>query len=475
MYGLSDTISAVSSPTTDGKVIVRLSGPAAIEEASRIFEPSFPKTQAGITKGFVCIDDELKIEARLYLFLAGHSYTAEDVVEIHIFTNSSVTQAVVYRLMAGDVRMAGPGEFTARGYLNGRMDLAQAEAVNEIIVSSNRIQLAAAQRLLSGRLGQALHRIRSQLFDCLSLIEAGLDFSDQTIEFISRDDAVGRLSQIKKELQQLLDASVSYEAVIDLPSVGVAGAPNAGKSLLVNMLLGKKRSIVSRQRKTTRDILTSQLSLEQNRCVLFDCAGLTRGLAARRVSEAENIIDELSQQAAIEALEHSDVVVFCVDLSKPKEKLADDISIIKLVSQKNLLAVATKSDLLEPSLLGNRIKELCREFGLDFIATSAKTGFGIDRLKKSIDKKLTGSAVAAGRGGVEADTKSWVGLTSRHRQSVTEAIESLSQAIDALKEAGDEVAAMLLRSAYQSISDIEQQDIDEQILENIFSRFCIGK
>ncbi len=467
MYGLFDTISAVSSPTTDGKVIVRLSGPAAIEEAGRIFQPSFPKNQPGITKGFVCVDDELKIEGRLYLFLSPHSYTAEDVVEIHMFTNSSVTEAVVYRLLAGEVRMAGPGEFTARGYLNGRMDLAQAEAVNEIIVSSNRIQLAAAQRLLSGRLGQALQRVRAQLFDCLSLIEAGLDFSEEDIEFISRDDAVGRLSQIKTELEQLLVASVSYEAVIDLPSVGVAGAPNAGKSLLVNRLLGKKRSIVSRYRKTTRDILTSQLSLEQNKCVLFDCAGL--------ISNAENIIEKLAQQAAIEALGHSDVVVFCVDLSKDSEKLAEDIAIRKLTGKKNLLAVGTKSDLLEQALLGNRTTELGREFGLDFIAVSAKTGFGIDRLKESIDEKLVGSPAAAGRGGVEADAKSWVGLTSRHRQSVTEAIESLSQAIDALKEAGDEMGAMLIRSAYQSISDIEQQDIDEQILENIFSRFCIGK
>lgn len=467
MYGLSDTISAVSSPTTDGKVIIRLSGPAAIKEASRIFEPLFPKNQPGITKGFVCIDDELKIEGWLYLFLAPHSYTAEDVVEIHMFTNSSVAEAVVYRLMAGDVRMAGPGEFTARGYLNGRMDLAQAEAVNEIIVSSNRIQLAAAQRLLSGRLGQTLTRNRSQLFDCLSLIEAGLDFSEEDIEFISRDDAIDRLSQIKTELEQLLGASVSYEAVIDLPSVGVAGAPNAGKSLLVNKLLGRKRSIVSRYRKTTRDVLTSQLSLEKNKCVLFDCAGL--------ISEAENIIDELSQQAAIETLGHSDVVVFCVDLSKDNEKLAEDIAISKLTDTKNLLAVGTKSDLLEPTQIKNRITELSREFGLDFIATSAKTGFGIDRLKESIDNKLLESAVTAGRGGIETDAKSWVGLTSRHKKSVTEAIESLSQAIDALKEAGDEVAAMLIRAAYQSISDIEQQDIDERILENIFSRFCIGK
>ncbi|MBA7714649.1 tRNA modification GTPase MnmE [subsurface metagenome] len=140
-----------------------------------------------------------------------------------------------------------------------------------------------------------------------------------------------------------------------------------------------------------------------------------------------------------------------------------------------MLGVGTKSDLVEPAVVDRRVEKLCRVFGVDFIATSAITGFGIDRLKETMDKKLVESAVAGGRGGIENDTKSWVGLTSRHRQSVTEAMESLGQAIDALKEAGGEVAAMLLRAAYQSISDIERQDIDERILENIFSRFCVGK
>lgn len=465
MYEFSDTIVAVSSPASEGTVIIRLTGPDALGKAEQIFNMSFDLQQPGIVKGFVSVDDELKLDAEIYLFLSPNSYTGQDVVEIHMQANSSVTEVLLHNFLAGDVRMAGPGEFTARAYLNGKMDLSQAEAVNEIIVSSNRIQLAAAERLLGGKLSQAANKICQQLLDCLSLIEAGLDFSEEDIEFISRDEAAERLRRLRSDLEELLEGSVSYEATIDLPSVGVAGAPNTGKSLLVNVLLGKKRSIVSRHCKTTRDILTSRLLLEHNRCVLFDCAGLA--------SKVENIIDNLSQQAAIEALRRSDVVVFCVDLSKSDKELTEDITIRRLITPKSLIAVGTKADLIEPGLVCKRIEWLRKLFGSNFIAVSAKKGFGIDELRETIDKKLVGLALA-GDNGIGGEARSGIGLTARHRRSVTEAIENVSQAIDALNVGSDEVAAMLIRAAFSSVGSIEQP-VDEQILEKVFSRFCIGK
>lgn len=463
MYNFFDTVAAVSSPGSEGRVIIRLTGPEAVVEVRRFFEPSFQVERSGIVKGYVTVGDGLKVEAQLYLFLSPFSYTGEDVVEIHMQCNLSVAESFLYGLLEGDVRMAGPGEFTARGYLNGKMDLSQAEAVNEIIVSSNRIQLAAAERLVEGRLAEAVERIGGQFLDCISLLEAGLDFSGEDIEFIGRDDAVGRLSKIRTELEELLSGSVSYEAMIDLPSVGVAGAPNTGKSLLVNSLLGERRSIVSGHRRTTRDILTSQLSLEHSRCVLFDCAGLVR--------KAEDIIDRLSHQAAIEALGRSNAVVFCVDLSKGEDGLAEDIAISRLISPEKLIAVGTKADLVDSALVNECLERLGVLFGYDFIATSAKRGFGIEQLKQVIDKKLIESSVPAGG----AESKSGIGLTARHRCSVTEAIEDIGQAIEALDLGSEEVAVMLIRAAYSCVSDIERQDIDEKVLENIFSRFCIGK
>jgi len=275
--------------------------------------------------------------------------------------------------------------------LNGKIDLAQAEAVNEIIVSSNRFQLAAAEKLLSGRLSETTAKVRSTMMDCLSLIETGLDFSGEDIELITRPEAIERLGRIEEQLKELLSGSISYESVIDLPAVGVAGAPNAGKSQLVNKLLGTERSIVSHRRKTTRDVLTGLLTLAHSRCVLFDCAGL--------ISEPDNILDELAQQAAIEALRNSSVVVFCVDVSKAD--WPEDISIRKLAKANVLIPVATKCDLLSEGALAKRLTELNGLFGAKFLATSAKSGTGIGLLRETIDKKnielLSGSAAAQSR------------------------------------------------------------------------------
>jgi len=198
MYELADTIVAVSSPSSGARSLVRISGPEVPNTVRQIFEPH-PAAAAGLFSGTITIDTELKIDALLYLFSAPRSYTGEHLAEIHLHTNPSVTEALIDKLLSGTVapvRAAGPGEFTARAYLNGKIDLAQAEAVNEIITSSNKLQLAAAEKLLAGRLAQTTSKIRSDIMDSLSLLEAALDFSQHDIEFISRPQAVQRLEQI---------------------------------------------------------------------------------------------------------------------------------------------------------------------------------------------------------------------------------------------------------------------------------------
>jgi tRNA modification GTPase len=464
MYQLSDTIVAVSSPSSEQRVIIRITGPETIGLLAQIFSPLIPKDRCGIMQGIVTITPELKSDATLYLFLAPHSYTGDDVAELHIYTNSSVTETLITNLLANGLRMAGPGEFTARSYLAGKIDLAQAEAVNEIITSSNRLQLAAAEKLLSGRLAQTTAKVRSCLMECLSLIEAGLDFSGEDIEFISPAEAMERLVAIKTDLEHLLAGSISYESVIDLPAVGIAGAPNAGKSSLLNKLLGRQRSIISAQRKTTRDILTGRLMLTHCSCVLFDCAGLT--------AEPDNIIDELAQQAAVEALNHACVVVFCVDVSKTD--WTEDVSIRRLIKPLAMIPVATKSDLLSQNTLAGRLAEIKKLFAADFLPVSVKTAATTEHLKKTIDEKIIAQRLA-GAAGRTTDTHNGVALTSRHRQAVTESISNITESIEELKTGNTEVAAMLLRAAYQAVSDIERHNIDEQILEGIFRRFCIGK
>ena len=471
MYQFNDTIAAISSPTSDKRVIVRITGPNTVGVLQQIFSPPIPREKGGLIAGSVAIDSGLVVDAKLYLFLAPHSYTGETLAEIHIYTGKSVTETLMGNLLGNTgvpVRMAGPGEFTARSFLNGKIDLAQAEAVNEIIVSSNKFQLAAAEKLLSGRLAQTTEEIRSSIMDCISRIEASLDFSGEDVEFITRPQAIELAGRIKQKLQQLLADSIRCESMIDLPAVGIAGAPNAGKSRLLNKMLGKARSIVSSRRKTTRDILTAVCTLDHCRCVLFDCAGL--------IPAPGNILDELAQTAAVESLGSTSVVLFCIDVSKTS--WTEDIAIRKLIEPEILIPVATKSDLLLEDTLAEHLAVLNQLFDADFLATSAKTGTGVERLRNIIDKRIIELATDVSRTRDESSVvrrPSSIVLNARHRQAVTEAIENIGESLAELKADNDEVAAMMLRAAYQAISSIDGENIDEQVLERIFEHFCIGK
>jgi len=457
MYNAHDTIFAISSPTSDKRVIIRISGPDTLSACRNLLDSEIGfDTKRSVYECKIKIDSDLELEGLLYFFPSPHSYTGDDVAEIHVYTNPSVSKAILEKLLELGLRTAEPGEFTSRAYLNGRMDLAQAEAVNEIIVSSNQYQLSAAENLLSGKLSQTTEEIRTSIMDCMSRLEAGLDFSGEDIEFISKDEAIEKLTQIKNMLEELLAGSIQYESVIELPSVGIAGAPNAGKSTLINKLLGSERSIVSNERKTTRDILTGQLELEHSNCVVFDCAGL--------IVEPDNILDELAQESAIEALRNSAIVIFCVDISK--DDWAEDLEIRKLINAKHILPVVTKCDLAENNNIPALLNKLQNMFKNDFLQVCANTNLGIKELLDRIDKQLCSQNLKP---------EGPLALVSRHKKAVTDAIKNISEAIEELNLDNDEVCAMSLRAAYREISQIEQHNLDDQILNQIFSKFCIGK
>ena len=256
-----------------------------------------------------------------------------------------------------------------------------------------------------------------------------------------------------------------------MPAVGIAGAPNAGKSTLLNKLLGRQRSIVSDKRKTTRDVLTGELTISGCRCILFDCAGL--------LTHAETILDELAQQAAIEALRNALVVIFCVDIAKPDwaEDLAvwdllchcEESKFTRLRRAISFIPLATKIDLLSEKDTAEKISQLKSLFGCNFLPVSAKTSVGLDKLKTEIVARLIESH-NAGR-----NTHDALALTAGHRQALTSAIENITQAVSELKAGNTEIASMLLRTAHNLLSDIDRHNLDEQLLDRIFSRFCIGK
>ncbi|MGA2323622.1 MAG: tRNA uridine-5-carboxymethylaminomethyl(34) synthesis GTPase MnmE [Sedimentisphaerales bacterium] len=449
MYALQDTIFAVSSPSNNHRVILRISGPETIDIFNRIVTPPL-SGNPGITSGKI-----MDLDCLVYLFRQPHSYTGDDLAEIHLWANQAITETLMEKLLSLGARTASAGEFTARAYLNNKIDLAQAEAVNEVITASNTFQLAAAENLLAGQLGHLSKSIRESILDLLSRLEANLDFSTEDIAPANKADIIVKLNEARSRLNDLLASSIRCESTLDLPAVGIAGTPNAGKSTLLNKLLGRHRSIVSHQRKTTRDVLTGELELPGCRCILFDCAGL--------IIKSENILDELAQQAAIEAIRNAMVVVFCVDISK--SDWAEDIAIRRLINPTHLITIATKTDLLSEKDTAERLTKLKSLFGCDFLPVSAHNNTGLDELKTEIATRLI--TTTSGHNAVA--------LTTRHRQSLNNAIHDIVQAEKEIKAGSEELAAMMLRTAYNQLSDIEQHNIDEQILDRIFSRFCIGK
>ena len=270
MYNSNDTICAISSPANDHRVIIRISGPQTPDILNRICISSVAD-KAGIT---ICRISDINLDVVVYLFRSPHSYTGDDLAEIHLWANQAITETLMEQLLKLGARPACAGEFTARAYLNNKIDLAQAEAVNEVITASNTFQLAAAENLLAGQLGRLSKTIRESILDILSRLEANLDFSAEDILPANKADIIVKLNEAKSRLNDLLAGSIRSESTLELPAVGIAGTPNAGKSTLLNKLLGRHRSIVSHHRKTTRDVLTGEFELPGCRCILFDCAGL---------------------------------------------------------------------------------------------------------------------------------------------------------------------------------------------------------
>ena len=461
MFDVCDTIAAFSSASLTngafGRSVLRVCGGGTEHILREVFGNDCAMNSRGIYRGCFEVENGLEVDAVIYSFPGPGSYTGEDVAEVHVYASGVVLEVMLSKVLE-HCRMAGGGEFTLRAYLNGKLDLSQAEAVGEIVAASNKFQLEAAEKLLAGRLCETVGAIREEMLEVLSLVEAGMDFSEEDIEFISAEDAAERIGEVGRKLNTLLNQTIYYEEMIDLPSVGLAGAANAGKSSLANVLLGSERSIVSDESGTTRDVLEGVLEVGGVNALLFDCAGV--GDAAERTG----VLDELGRAAATEALNRAGLVLFCVDVT------ADDYAILQAKRYRTpFILVGTKCDLLDGRGLGEKEAELAEVFSMRAIMTSSKSGFGIDELAGTIEKAVASQTA----GSAEAGER--IAINERHRSVVKKA---LGEAETARKEAGagnGEVAAMLLRSGYEVLSQVEREDVNEAVLDRIFSSFCIGK
>jgi len=446
-------------PGAVARSVIRISGPESLAVVAELADLPAPPAKAGLFEGLICFAEGLKFASYVYIFPAPRSYTGQDLAEIHTYLPRPALELFLERIFQR-IRQALPGEFTFRAWQNGRLDLTQAEAVAHIVSASNQAQLDAARKLFEGRLGRSVEHLEGQMTELLGLIEAGLDFSDQDIEFISQEQAGARIDAIIGSLTSLLETSVRCEYFIELPSVGLAGAPNAGKSSLLNALTAMQRSIVSDSCGTTRDVLRQILTLPYGDCVLFDCAGLG-------ADDCGDMLESLARQAGQQALGSAEVVLLCVDISRADWTC--ESALLDIVGRDRLLAVAAKADLLGCDQITERIERLKSLFGLDFMPVSAKTGYGLAELKNAINTRLLQVGAPAG----QADDA--LALNQRHRGKITDAVESLVQAGALITGGQNEVAAMFVRSAIRQLTQLQAEDLSEKVLEDIFSRFCIGK
>ncbi len=427
MYCPDDTVAAVSSPAgLAGRGVIRISGSDALVIGRELVKGGRVRLGEGFSCGGVC-----------YEFIGPRSYTGEDTVELHLPGSPVLLQMVMGQIVEAGARLAEAGEFTARAFFNGRMDLTEAEAVAEVISARSDAELAAAERLLAGALHERCGKLAGRLAEILGLVEAGIDFSEEEIEFASAEELLSYVQEVREALRRLLEESLSWEDLHELPRVVFAGAANAGKSSLVNALLGLERSIVSSMAGTTRDVLTAPLRLAEGECLLVDTAGL---------GVVDDVLAAETQEVTKSEAAGADLLVWVMDGSK--ERAAEVPA--------GALAVVNKSDIL----LKLRVEGA--------IVVSALTGQGVDRLKAEIGRRL---GLRGGEVGGSA-----VALNLRQRKALEAGLEHLGGAVERLARGrADEILAVELRSALDELGTVSGAIVSDEVLGEIFGRFCVGK
>ena len=441
----SDTIVAISTPRGVGGIAVaRLSGPDALTIAEKhlsslsTYQPINLSTLSP-RRATYCHFDELDDVVAVY-FPKG--YTGEPTVEISCHGSLYVQQALLQALVDSGARLAEAGEFTQRAFLNGRLDLSQAEAVADLIDSVTPAQHRLAVSQLRGGYAQKLKALRQQLLDLTSLLELELDFSQEDVEFADRGRLQSLLQELQEETLRLIASFRLGNALKRGVPVAIVGKPNAGKSSLLNALLGDDRAIVSDIPGTTRDTIEETLTLDGITFRFIDTAGLRH---------SDDCVETLGVERSKKAVEQADIVLYLRDATKPGEEPDLDLS------DKTVIEVYTKADLLADS---SRVGGLC---------ISSKTGLGLDTLRKEILSRFHAQMGDTGQEDI---------LLSNARHY--EALKHVRQAFDAVSQGlADGIPADLvavdLRDALYHLGTITGEVTSDELLGNIFGRFCIGK
>lgn len=448
-------------PGTGAISVIRVSGKGSLELADKVI--SLRKGSIAQSKGYTlhfgsifASDGSLLDEVIVSVFRAPNSYTGEDGVEISCHSSKYIVSETIGLLCEKGCRMAGPGEFTQRAYLNGKMDLAQAEAVADVIAADSKAALRVAQSQLRGEYSAAFKELRDALVRLSALVELELDFSEEEVEFASREMIIGLAESAIAKMSRLKDSYRVGNALKNGVPVAIVGAPNVGKSTLLNALLGEDRAITSDIPGTTRDTVEESIVIEGVRYRFIDTAG---------IRETEQMIERLGIERSLAKIRDAAIVICLLDATKKDESeqmLSKVESLIDSENQK-IIVVANKSD------LNGHVKEELSGLSEGAISISALRKEGLRELEKAI--------VKCGF----ADTDEHVIVTSaRHYNALSSAVESLRAVVRAVREGiSEELLAEDLRAAICDINSIFASTFDaitpDEVLGEVFGKFCIGK
>lgn len=462
LYPLDDNIAAIASaPGGAARGIVRLSGLSAVECLSRAFASDDGIALASVREPSVIVG-QFKLDSPaaslacdVYLWPTERSYTRQPTAEIHTLGSPPLLEAVLRTICASGARVAQPGEFTLRAFLAGRLDLTQAEAVLGVIDAAGREELDVALVQLAGGLATPLNELRHRLLDLLAHLEAGLDFVEEDIEFISAADLQEQLITATSQIETLAQQMSSRIESSDLTRVVLMGYPNVGKSSLFNALVGRNQAIVSSAAGTTRDYLTARLAWDDMACELIDTAGIEQDDDAEALSGAAlRIAARQHQQAHVQLL--------CLDATRPLNDW--ERSELARGSQAGRIVVFTKVDVCEDL---EWLRRSCDKIPHS-IAISSQTGLGLSELQARLRQVVLASR--------SSESHVVAGTAVRCGESLRLAAEALTRALDvARSHAGEELIAAEIRVALNELGQVVGAVYTDDILDRIFSRFCIGK
>ena len=442
-----ETICALATAIgKSGIGVVRVSGPKSKFIANKVLNVELEPRVAYY--GSFYDAESNQVDKGVAIFFSGpHSYTGEDVLELQGHGGISVLTKLIETATFFGARLSEPGEFTRRAFLNGKMDLVQAEAVQDLIQASSEKSALSAVRSLTGEFSEKINQLLRDLIDLRVFVEATIDFSDEEIDFLKSHEVSIKLEVLKKELREILDCANQGAILRDGLHVAIAGKPNAGKSSLLNALTRQSSAIVTDIAGTTRDVLKETIHIDGMPLHIIDTAGLHK---------SDNIIEQEGIRRAHTEINNADVVLLVYD---SKESSADLSILPDVIMSKPIISIRNKIDLLDAKV------EIRQFEGQREISLSAKTGDGIELLRQEL------SDVA----GYNAEGDSTFIARKRHVVAIESTLESINRAIEQLEVGASELVAEDLRQAGMSLGMITGEFSPDDLLSEIFSSFCIGK